>query len=273
MPRSSDRAATQPLADREGSAEPLIYLPMDCPVCGRHRIEWDGSTLRCEKCTTSSEWDGFTVERYKARAASPVAESGGEHPYHEACPKCWSRYQALLRRAEKAEAAAAPPAENGLREALYKILTVCGSEGYDPTNAAMAFQMIRDFADAALAATRPAEPLDVSEARRLLSKMERDPSDVTLAEVKTFLARLSEATPASVPAGQAEPDEWAVDTRTWDENDGPWTRHPMTDEATCDKWIAEWRRGGVIRQVRKVRIFVGLIQQLAASPESEARHD
>ena len=42
----------------------LIYLPMDCPVCGRHRVEWDGKVLRCEKCTTSSEWDGFTSERY-----------------------------------------------------------------------------------------------------------------------------------------------------------------------------------------------------------------
>ena len=41
-----------------------VYLPMDCPVCGRHRVEWDGKVLRCEKCTTSSEWDGFTTERY-----------------------------------------------------------------------------------------------------------------------------------------------------------------------------------------------------------------
>ena len=51
---------------RNPSAEPY-YLPMDCPRCGRRRMEWDGKVLRCEKCTASSEWDAF------ARPAVPEA--------------------------------------------------------------------------------------------------------------------------------------------------------------------------------------------------------
>ena len=38
-----------------------------------------------------------------------------------------------------------------LRAALYSILTVCGLEGDDPGDTEMAFQMIRDTADRALA--------------------------------------------------------------------------------------------------------------------------
>ena len=53
-----------PVASQE-RPQPNVYLPMDCPVCGRHRVEWDGKILRCEKCTTSSEWEGFTTERYE----------------------------------------------------------------------------------------------------------------------------------------------------------------------------------------------------------------
>jgi ribosomal protein L37AE/L43A len=42
-----------------------MYLPMDCPICGRRRLELiDGTIVRCEKCTTSSEWDGFRLARY-----------------------------------------------------------------------------------------------------------------------------------------------------------------------------------------------------------------
>lgn len=26
------------------------YLPMDCPSCGRHRVEFDGVSMECEKC-------------------------------------------------------------------------------------------------------------------------------------------------------------------------------------------------------------------------------
>lgn len=60
-----------------------MYLPMDCPICGRRRLELmiDGMIVRCEKCTTSSEWDGFCLERYaevadeiRARAAAAAAE-------------------------------------------------------------------------------------------------------------------------------------------------------------------------------------------------------
>jgi hypothetical protein len=57
---------------RNPSAEPY-YLPMDCPVCGRVRMEWDGKVLSCEKCTTSSEWDGFTVDRYLHAAPAPLS--------------------------------------------------------------------------------------------------------------------------------------------------------------------------------------------------------
>ena len=55
--------AAQPDTRRNPSAEPY-YLPMDCPVCGRVRMEWDGKVLSCEKCFTSSEWDGFSRDRY-----------------------------------------------------------------------------------------------------------------------------------------------------------------------------------------------------------------
>ena len=60
------RAGTDP--------SPFVYLPMDCPICGRHRMEWNGHILRCEKCTTSSEWDGFTTERYEARITPPALD-------------------------------------------------------------------------------------------------------------------------------------------------------------------------------------------------------
>ena len=55
-----------------------VYLPMDCPVCGRHRVEWDGKVLRCEKCTTSSEWDGFTTERYGSQERPQPGQWGRE---------------------------------------------------------------------------------------------------------------------------------------------------------------------------------------------------
>ena len=58
-------------ADGNPSAEPY-YLPMDCPVCGRRRMEWDGRVLSCEKCTTSSEWDGFSSDRYQPVPAAPL---------------------------------------------------------------------------------------------------------------------------------------------------------------------------------------------------------
>jgi hypothetical protein len=58
-------------ASAQGERQALIYLPLDCPVCGRHRVEWDGRVLRCEKCTTSSEWDGFSKERYAAASVAP----------------------------------------------------------------------------------------------------------------------------------------------------------------------------------------------------------
>ena len=49
-----------------------MYLPMDCPICGRRRLELiDGTIVRCEKCTTSSEWDGFRIARY-AEAADEI---------------------------------------------------------------------------------------------------------------------------------------------------------------------------------------------------------
>jgi hypothetical protein len=57
-------------------------LPMDCPICGRRRLELIGGMIvRCEKCTTSSECDGFCLERYaevadeiRARATAAAAE-------------------------------------------------------------------------------------------------------------------------------------------------------------------------------------------------------
>ena len=65
---AGDRYCPDPSAHEHRAASQerprSVYLPMDCPVCGRHRVEWDGKVLRCEKCTTSSEWDGFTTERY-----------------------------------------------------------------------------------------------------------------------------------------------------------------------------------------------------------------
>lgn len=177
---SSRSRATQPPADSEGSSEPTIYLPMDCPVCGRHRVEWDGSTLRCEKCTTSSEWDGFTVERYEAhlghlpeplsvidrfrqqrdeaeaRAATPVAESG----LREALTLLrmwldgWRSMPTLMEREELAEhterllalAATAPPAESRVRDILRRLVDwTYGSNDEDGS-------ALRDEAEAALAA-------------------------------------------------------------------------------------------------------------------------
>ena len=70
----------------------LIYLPMDCPVCGRHRVEWDGKVLRCEKCTTSSEWDGFTSERYAARSTPAEAlqhDTPNDQREHVLDESCW----------------------------------------------------------------------------------------------------------------------------------------------------------------------------------------
>ena len=57
---------------RNPSVEPY-YLPMDCPVCGRHRMEWDGKILSCEKCFTSSVFDGFSTERYATPPVQPVS--------------------------------------------------------------------------------------------------------------------------------------------------------------------------------------------------------
>ena len=43
---------------------PVGYAPIDCPVCGRRRVEYGNSEagrlvyLRCEKCGANSE-DGF----------------------------------------------------------------------------------------------------------------------------------------------------------------------------------------------------------------------
>jgi len=71
------------------SAEPY-YLPMDCPVCGRRRMEWDGRVLSCEKCTTSSEWDGFSSDRYQTAPAAPLDREKLARALHEALyhPKC-----------------------------------------------------------------------------------------------------------------------------------------------------------------------------------------
>lgn len=56
----------------------VTYLPMDCPVCGRRRLAWDGKTVFCEKCTVSSSYDGFTQDRYATEVTpydADVAES------------------------------------------------------------------------------------------------------------------------------------------------------------------------------------------------------
>ena len=47
---------------------PRGYLPMDCPACGRRRLEYgvnkEGGVvfIECEKCGSNSE-DGFPVNR------------------------------------------------------------------------------------------------------------------------------------------------------------------------------------------------------------------
>jgi hypothetical protein len=72
LPGYSDRAVAILLAARIRALMALmtaVYLPMDCPICGRHRLEWDGKHVRCEKCTTSSDFDGFTAEAYAKRSA------------------------------------------------------------------------------------------------------------------------------------------------------------------------------------------------------------
>jgi hypothetical protein len=55
--------------------EGATYLPMDCPICGRRRLELidGGKIVRCEKCTTSSEWDGFSVSHYVDTPAVALA--------------------------------------------------------------------------------------------------------------------------------------------------------------------------------------------------------
>jgi hypothetical protein len=67
--------APTPAPLRNPSVEPY-YLPMDCPVCGRRRMEWDGKVLSCEKCNTSSEWDGFTEDSYPHTPATPAPLDG-----------------------------------------------------------------------------------------------------------------------------------------------------------------------------------------------------
>ena len=57
-------------AGRNPSAEPY-YLPMACPICGRHRMEWDGHVLRCEKCGASSEWGAFIRTAPLPRTMTP----------------------------------------------------------------------------------------------------------------------------------------------------------------------------------------------------------
>jgi hypothetical protein len=57
------------------ASECATYLPMDCPICGRRRLELidGGKIVRCEKCTTSSEWDGFSVSHYVDTPAVALA--------------------------------------------------------------------------------------------------------------------------------------------------------------------------------------------------------
>lgn len=32
-----------------------MYLPIDCPICGRRRLEFDEREVKCEKCGSSSD--------------------------------------------------------------------------------------------------------------------------------------------------------------------------------------------------------------------------
>jgi hypothetical protein len=66
------------------------YAPMDCPVCGRHRLEWrideaGALAIKCEKCTTSSEDDGFTEERYASSAKHRDELASLKAALREAC--------------------------------------------------------------------------------------------------------------------------------------------------------------------------------------------
>jgi hypothetical protein len=70
---------------------PSGYLPMACPVCGRDRVMWDGKVLSCEKCTTTSETDGFSSDRYLAPVpeAAPHRPDGAHWPSCRTCDEDW----------------------------------------------------------------------------------------------------------------------------------------------------------------------------------------
>ena len=63
---------------------PRGYLPMDCPVCGRHRLEYgvndEGGVVyvRCEKCGSDSDSDAFDhpSRRSPSRGQAPSTGSG-----------------------------------------------------------------------------------------------------------------------------------------------------------------------------------------------------
>lgn len=55
-----------------------VYLPMDCPHCGRRRVEWDGRCMKCEKCGASSENEYFSKEQYEIDEKNKRGEGGAQ---------------------------------------------------------------------------------------------------------------------------------------------------------------------------------------------------
>lgn len=67
--KPSAKDTAQDLAERRARALGWrAYLPMDCYLCGRRRLQYKANAsgdvveVKCEKCGASSEWDAFTVE-------------------------------------------------------------------------------------------------------------------------------------------------------------------------------------------------------------------
>lgn len=52
------------MEDKELEPYPMYYVDMDCPECGRHRVElWSNGKLICEKCCWCIEDEEYHWEK------------------------------------------------------------------------------------------------------------------------------------------------------------------------------------------------------------------
>jgi hypothetical protein len=52
------------------------YLPLDCPLCGRHRLEYDpdSQNLECERCGASAEVLNMVMEEDRKKRNKEESE-------------------------------------------------------------------------------------------------------------------------------------------------------------------------------------------------------